>query len=505
MRAVRRRHVRWAATLATFAVLAAACAADDDGDSFDLTDGADEARTDDERELAPAGAFEPHDNIQPSTALNCIIALRGWYPTPVESLRRGFASSAASGSSGVPAARLASEPMQGEIAWTAFDFAPRGWARCDGQLLAVSDHPALFSLLGDRFGGDGTRTFALPDVRGRTIVHEGQGDGLTDRPLGSSFGAAREAANSVDHTHTFDSTAYSIAGSNASHDNMQPSIVLNCIIAVHNASWPQRALRRQYEDTWFGEIKWVPYTFAPRGWEFCDGQIRDVDDDDPLWWLLGDRFGGDGITTYALPDARGRTFVHAGTGNELATRELGDTFGVESVALTEDHLPSHDHGWWPPSDESRTSFTGGGRSHENMQPSLVLNCIISTSGSYSSRSLRSGPAAASASGEPTARFSPTGSIAEVTWIPYDFEPKGWEFCDGERLAINENTAAFSLIGYHFGALDPDTFALPDLRGRTYVHVGNGPDINGAAWGIGNSRGSESVTLDLAEMRSHQES
>lgn len=71
-------------------------------------------------------------------------------------------------------------------------FAPRGWALCDGQLLAVSQNDALFSLLGTIYGGDGRTTFGLPDLQGRAPMHMGQGPGLTNRRLGSKFGTEME-------------------------------------------------------------------------------------------------------------------------------------------------------------------------------------------------------------------------------------------------------------------------------------------------------------------------
>lgn len=70
------------------------------------------------------------------------------------------------------------EPFIGQIQPFGFNFAPRGWALCDGQLLPIAQNTALFSLLGTTFGGDGRTTFALPDLRGRSIVHVGSGPGL---------------------------------------------------------------------------------------------------------------------------------------------------------------------------------------------------------------------------------------------------------------------------------------------------------------------------------------
>ena len=81
-----------------------------------------------------------------------------------------------------------SDPFIGEIRMFGGNFAPRGWALCNGQLLAISQNTALFSLLGTSFGGDGVTTFALPDLRGRAPMHWGQGPGLTNRILGESAG-----------------------------------------------------------------------------------------------------------------------------------------------------------------------------------------------------------------------------------------------------------------------------------------------------------------------------
>ena len=80
------------------------------------------------------------------------------------------------------------EPFIGQIITTGFNFAPRGYATCDGQLLSIAQNTALFSLLGTQFGGDGRVTFGLPDLRGRVPVHQGQGPGLTPRTMGEMAG-----------------------------------------------------------------------------------------------------------------------------------------------------------------------------------------------------------------------------------------------------------------------------------------------------------------------------
>ena len=105
-----------------------------------------------------------------------------------------------------------SEPFVGEIRMFAGNFAPRGWAFCDGQLLTVSQNDALFSLLGTIYGGDGRTTFGLPDMRGRIPVHAGHGPGLSERRLGAKAGAEKVTltVNQLpSHTHTprFDAAA----------------------------------------------------------------------------------------------------------------------------------------------------------------------------------------------------------------------------------------------------------------------------------------------------------
>jgi microcystin-dependent protein len=99
------------------------------------------------------------------------------------------------------------EPTLGEIRIFAGNFAPRAWAFCNGQLLPINQNQALFSILGTTYGGDGRTTFALPDMRGRTAIHAGNGPGLSDRRLGSRGGTETNTLNitnlpSHDHAAT---------------------------------------------------------------------------------------------------------------------------------------------------------------------------------------------------------------------------------------------------------------------------------------------------------------
>jgi microcystin-dependent protein len=113
------------------------------------------------------------------------------------------------------------DPLLGSIVMVAFNFAPRGWALCEGQLLSIAQNTALFSLLGTTFGGNGQTTFALPDLRGRVPLHPGQGRGLPAYQLGQVGGAASvtlTTANLPQHNHPFAPTV-----SNASADQTDPT------------------------------------------------------------------------------------------------------------------------------------------------------------------------------------------------------------------------------------------------------------------------------------------
>ncbi len=104
------------------------------------------------------------------------------------------------------------EPFIGQIIQVGFTFAPRGWALCQGQILPIQQYSALFALLGTTYGGNGQTTFALPDLRGRKMIHHGNGPGLTPRVLGETGGSetvtllATEMA-SHNHSATFTNTS----------------------------------------------------------------------------------------------------------------------------------------------------------------------------------------------------------------------------------------------------------------------------------------------------------
>ncbi len=156
-----------------------------------------------------------------------------------------------------------SEPFIAEIRIFAGNFAPRGWAFCDGQLLPIAQNTALFSLIGTIYGGDGRSTTALPNMQGRAPMHSGNGPGLTSRQLGQKGGVEYITLNSLQipaHNHylnahnrgnaanptdvfpedgpgqtTHDATGADIVGNTGGsqpHFNMQPFLTINFIIAL---------------------------------------------------------------------------------------------------------------------------------------------------------------------------------------------------------------------------------------------------------------------------------
>ena len=132
------------------------------------------------------------------------------------------------------------QPTLGQIAIFAGNFAPRGWAFCDGTLLPISQNDALFSLLGTMYGGDGRTTFGLPDLRGRVAVHAGTGPGLTPRKVGQKWGQEQVAITpqTVRVTQAPNGNM-AISGLPAEVTAMQPSLAVNYIIALQGL-YPSR-------------------------------------------------------------------------------------------------------------------------------------------------------------------------------------------------------------------------------------------------------------------------
>ena len=138
------------------------------------------------------------------------------------------------------------DPFIGEILIVPYNFAPRGYAFCDGQLLPIAQHTALFSLLGTTYGGDGRTTFGLPDLRGRFPLGEGQGPGLTPRVLGESGGIEIDIVQGRPPILGWGSTneiGKNTSGGNTistPHPFIPPYLTLNFVIALQGI-FPSRS------------------------------------------------------------------------------------------------------------------------------------------------------------------------------------------------------------------------------------------------------------------------
>jgi microcystin-dependent protein len=168
-------------------------------------------------------------------------------------------------------------------------------------------------------------------------------------------------------------------------------------------------------EPFLAEIRIVGFDFAPRSWAFCDGQILPINQNQSLYSLLGTAYGGDGRTSFALPDLRGRTPIHVGSSNG-AFHAQGQKSGEETHTLAINEMPQHTHqakatntlGTTPiptgnllaqtaPNDvfaaagnlvdlrAGTIANAGGGQAHNNMQPYLTLNFCIALQGLFPSR------------------------------------------------------------------------------------------------------------------------
>lgn len=138
-----------------------------------------------------------------------------------------------------------SEPFIGEIRMVGFNFAPRGWAFCQGQLLPIAQYSALFSLLGTMYGGNGTTNFALPDYRGRGPVGMGDGPGLTPIIQGEKAGTENVTILSTQmpaHIHTATATATFAVASTPSNATATPSATNNILGASQAGGPPSAAI-----------------------------------------------------------------------------------------------------------------------------------------------------------------------------------------------------------------------------------------------------------------------
>lgn len=167
-------------------------------------------------------------------------------------------------------------------------------------------------------------------------------------------------------------------------------------------------------EPFLAEIRIFPFNFTPNGWLPCDGRLLPISQNTALFSLLGTTYGGDGKSTFALPDLRGRVPMHFGNGNGLTPRNLGEMDGVTEVTLIQSEMPAHTHPFSVSPDRPETTTpqnnyfgtgvmayappqntapmspnflapAGNSMPHDNMQPSLAVGFFIAAQGIYPSR------------------------------------------------------------------------------------------------------------------------
>jgi microcystin-dependent protein len=295
-----------------------------------------------------------HENRIPYLVVNYIIAMSGVYP---------------SGESDP------SPPYLSELRIFAFNFSPRGWARCDGQLLPVNLNQELFALLGTTYGGNGTTSFALPDLRKRVPMHVGpdMSRGATggedqhqltlhEIPMHTHQAVASSDSSDTPHPENnfwasnnqytpygmsadkpMATVALAPAGDNSPHNNLAPYMEMNICIALQGND--PAAGEDPGDGSLLGEIRMFAGNVVPAIYTSCDGQAVQTSVYTSLFAIIGDIYGGDpGEGTFNLPDLRQRAALSAGKGDGMNTDyEVGDQGGAATVTLTEHETPGHTH------------------------------------------------------------------------------------------------------------------------------------------------------------------
>jgi microcystin-dependent protein len=376
--------------------------------------------------------------------------------TPLDNRQSSLVMTQALVTSGIfPSTDGGGGAFMGEIFTFAFNFAPGGTATANGQVQQIAQNTALFSLIQNFYGGNGTATFALPNLGGVTMIGTGQGAGLAPEQLG-----VLDGVSSV--TLTRPQLPSHLGGTSQAFDNYQPSLPVTYMICV-SGIFPSRDGGGGAHDI-LGEVMPFAGNFVPADYLPADGRLLQISENTALFSLIGTYYGGDGMTTFALPDLRGRTIIGA---SQFVS--LGETLGSPTVTLSNPQVPN--------------GFTSGVQPFDNHEPSLALNYIIALTGIFPSRDGNGGV-------DPTLPF-----LGEVMAFAGDFAPGGWALCNGQLLSIAQNQALFALLGTTYGGDGRVTFALPDLRGRTIL----GTQLVNGSTDIGARPGTDFPTVTSAQL------
>lgn len=323
----------------------------------------------------------------------------------------------------------------GFILTTAFEYDAsdiKELVQAKGQNLKITDYTGAFSLLGSTYGSGATDSeFRLPDLQGAAPIYRTNDDGLT--LWGQTQGTPTNSVvlDQAELPTTLGGTMWPI-------DNLQHGLGVQYLIQV-DGSFPGG-------DGPSNDTLGMVYPFAsphaggiPTGFLPADGRLLEINDYQMLAALLKANYGGDGVTTFALPDLTNR--VPVGTGERDGSNIwLGREFGADEVVLLEENV-------------------SGDQPLSTAQPSLGMHYVVNTTGLFKSLDT----------------FDPM--IGQISLYAGSYVPSGWTLAQGQTVPVSDNSTLFALYRDTFGGDGTTTYALPDLRGRTVVGTGGEQNLS----------------------------
>lgn len=431
----------------------------------------------------------------------------------------------------------------GEVRLYAGPVPPPGWAFADGSPLSTLDYQKLAAVIGNTYG-TGVE-LRLPDLRSRTFLHGdvsvfdsgltlhgGQESViLTDMPAHEHRAGCNSSASdsstvagsilaagqniyifsAIAGNSSLNSQSVSFVGTNQPHSNIQPYTSLNFIVCIAGGEVPVAGTPSGGTFTDLGGMIILAafWSVTPAPYFRTDGQAVSRTTFAGLFAIFGTAFGnGDGITTFNLPDLRDRTINGAG-----GSYAIGDVNGESLHTLSGTEIPAHVHTPYGVSEAADSgnpfnSFlasspsytatvngdtmgaaavgrtTGGSvytvSPHENRQPFSYLTAFIAADD-----------------------VSPVLNTGDVIIGPWASAPTGMQLCNGISLAVSTDANLFAVIGYNYGGSGAN-FSVPNLSGGR-IPVGAGASPGNSAYALGQTGGSETVTLTVDQLPMHSHS
>lgn len=387
-------------------------------------------------------------------------------------------------------------PYVGEIRMFGGAFSPRGWAFCDGRELAIAANRTLFDLIGTTYGGDGTSTFKVPDLRGRVPLNNGtrppvRPDGSPDSSGGSSAfplgkrGGSEEVSLPPETSHT-----HSLLASEAAANVRSP--VGNALAKAAGSIYtttlaPDRS----------GNLSFAPLAesaVGESGSSSCSLYLKDRSADPGVNTLRVLAKSQD-IVCKIEDGTVGGSFKLTASSVQGGPQEIWDNLKLADAASLANvnqnskwvKLTDLKSATAAPNNNPRalaaTTVTGAHLTHTNMQPYTCVSFIIALEGTHPS-------------GAPDDVGDPI--LGEIRMFPYGFQDPNWAPCDGRQLSITNNTALFPVLGTYYGGSGGTTFAVPNIpAGAVPMFWRQGPGLSNR--NIGERGGVPTVPLEGSQV------